>query len=65
MNQRRAEVDVKNGDQEHKVDKETSKDEDWYTHGNGGLARRSPTLRGNKKNIVSHMRLSRIGIYFI
>lgn len=45
MNQRRAEVDVKNGDQEHKMDKETSKYEDWYTHGNGAAKAKSNTER--------------------
>lgn len=65
MNEGRAEVDVKNGDQEHTMHKETSEYEDWYTHGNSGLARQSPTLRGSKKNKVRQMRLIRINIYFI
>lgn len=65
MNQGRAEVDVKNGDQEHTMHKETSQYEDGYTHGNGGLARQSPTLRRREKNKVRQMRLTRINIYFI
>jgi len=49
VNQGRAEVDVKNGDQEHAMHQETSEYEDRYTHGNSGLARQSPTLRGSEK----------------
>lgn len=44
MNQRGAEVDVKNRGHEDKMHKETSKYEDWYTHGNWRPARKNPTL---------------------
>lgn len=57
MNQRGAEVDVKNRGQEDKMHKETSKYEDRYTHGNWRPPRQSPTLEKSKRNIVSHMKL--------
>lgn len=39
MDQGRAEVDVKNGDQEHTMHKEPREDEDWYIHGSSQLAK--------------------------
>lgn len=65
MNQGRAEVDVKNGDQEHTMHKETSEYEDRYTHGNSRMAKQSPTLRGSEKNKVRQVRLNQNQYLFI
>lgn len=46
MDEGRAEVDVKNGDQEHTMHKESRKYEDWYIHGSSRLAKaKSSTKR--------------------
>lgn len=50
MDKGRAEVDVKNGDQEHTMHKEPCEYEDWDIHGSSQLAKaKSNTKREQEK----------------